>query len=177
MLVHDIIKINLVRAGYLPNHPYHLISDNEMIDAFLKVEHNTEDDSTSLHGYFVDNYPCYSAEFEPMYNELVNGLLYHLQSYKDGVRDTIPDWVYSYMVGSCIGPNSSTLDRHDLFILLNLDNIDDEFNERIHRCCYNISEAWIRKLPPAKQDVRPPTIFGEPHVIKSLRLSQVNVLE
>ena len=28
----------------------------------------------------------------------------------------------------------------------------------------------------SKPDRRPPTIFGEPHVVKSLRLDQANVL-
>ena len=37
MLVHDLIKIKLVRAGYLPNYPYHLISDKEMCEAFISA--------------------------------------------------------------------------------------------------------------------------------------------
>ena len=36
--IHDIIKIKYVREGWLPNWPYHLISDQEMCDAFLKQD-------------------------------------------------------------------------------------------------------------------------------------------
>lgn len=39
-LVHDLIKIKYVREGYLPNYPYHLISDSEMCDAFINNELN-----------------------------------------------------------------------------------------------------------------------------------------
>lgn len=173
-MVHDIIKMNLVREGYLPNHPYHLISDTEMIDAFLHV-----DDSGKRTGYFVDYYPSdgLSGHLLNAYSSLIEGICYHLQAYKSDNEYIIPDWVYSYMMSSCVGPQSDTLDRHDLFVLLNLDNTDDEFTEEIHQSCYETSKEWIRKLNPAIQDHRPPTIFGEPHVIKSLRLAQVDVLE
>ncbi len=173
-LIHDVIKMNLVREGYLPNHPYHLISDVEMIDAFLSV-----DSEGNASGYFADYYPDH-RDMPTLHNyheKLVEGILYHLNKYKDDNTYEIPDWIYSYMIGACVGPKSDTLERHDLFTLLNLDNTDDEFTERIHFECYNVSKDWIRKLNPSIQDHRPPTIFGEPHVIKSLRLAQVNVLE
>lgn len=173
-LVHDIIKMNLVREGYLPNHPYHLISDSEMIDAFISI-----DGDGTLSGYFSDHYPtdALSQDLQDAYIQLVQAIQYHLNEYKSDSEYEIPDWVYSYMMGSCVGPDSDTLDKHDLFVLLNLDNIDDEFNSNIHQSCYAISKDWVRKLNPAVQDHRPPTMFGEPHVIKSLRLAEVNVLE
>lgn len=173
-LVDDIVKMNLVREGYLPNYPYHLISDNEMIDAFMLV-----DEEGNLSGYFADHYPNDNLpqELRDEYVKLVEGIQYHLNRHRVDSEYVIPDWVYSYMVGSCVGPDSDTLDKHDLFVLLNLDNVDDEFTSDIHQSCYDISKDWIRKLNPSVQDHRPPTMFGEPHVIKSLRLAQVNVLE
>lgn len=172
-LVHDIIKMNFVREGYLPNHPYHLISDNEMIDAFIHI-----DSAGNKSGYFVDYYPSDELQGQLLttYNNLVESIVYHLEQYKSDSSYVIPDWVYSYMVGSCVGPQSSTLDKHDLFVLLNLDNTDDEFNTEIYKSCYETSKEWIRKLNPTIQDHRPPTLFGEPHVVKSLRLAQVDVL-
>ena len=38
MLVHDVIKIRLVEDGYLPNYPYHMMSDREMIAAFMGTD-------------------------------------------------------------------------------------------------------------------------------------------
>ena len=39
--LHDTIKIDLIRQGYLPNYPYHMISDIEMCKAFLDVDNHT----------------------------------------------------------------------------------------------------------------------------------------
>lgn len=173
-LTHDLIKMNLAREGYLPNYPYHLLSDKEMIDAFIKI-----DSGGTLSGYFADFYPdsYLEGEMSDEYRTLVDGICYHLGQYLMNKEYIIPDWVYSYMLGSCIGPQSDTLDKHDLFVLLNLDNIDDEFDLPIHKSCYDISKEWVHKLSPSVQEHRPPTLFGEPHVIKSLRLAQVDVLK
>ena len=180
MLIHTIVKINLVREGYLHNHPYHLISDEEMIDAFLKVTRDKNNQIDSIEGYFPDMYSGADLpqSLQPAYIDLVENIMYHLDSYKNSEDKSyvIPDWVYSYMIGSCIVQNSPTEDKHDLFVLLNLDNIDDEFTDDIYTSCYNISKEWIKKLPPSKNNHRPPTMFGEPHVIKSLRLLKVDVL-
>ena len=43
MFVHDIIKINYTRQGYLPYYPYHLISDEEMFEGFMSYENSEED--------------------------------------------------------------------------------------------------------------------------------------
>jgi hypothetical protein len=75
------------------------------------------------------------------------------------------------MMGAVIGPKSQVDDRHDLFVLLHLDNIEDEFNDKIYSAIYKVSEMWTFKLNSAERKVRPPTMFGEPHVLKSLNLS------
>ena len=38
MFIHDTIKIMYVNMGYLPNFPFYLISDSEMIEAFRKED-------------------------------------------------------------------------------------------------------------------------------------------
>ena len=42
--LHNIIKNELSELGYLPNLPYHLISDSEMFDAFLSVQESATRD-------------------------------------------------------------------------------------------------------------------------------------
>lgn len=183
-LIHDTIKIKFIKAGYLPNYPYHMISDSEMCDAFLHNEAASGED-TQLAGFFVDMYPCPDTVLHPKYFKLVDAILYHIQNLKQSNSDTcvLPDWVYSYMLGSVIGPSSNSVDIHDLLVLLDLDNLDDVFTSDASARCYIISEKWLKKLPESSTsesakletiDSRPPTIFGEPHVIKSLRLSQSN---
>lgn len=73
--IHDIIKILYVREGYLPNYPYHLISDGEMAYAFLRYEgpsaqssnisvqhtgysswEDLKDELRYYKGYFMDKY-------------------------------------------------------------------------------------------------------------------------
>jgi hypothetical protein len=64
-LIHDIIKIKYTRLGYLPNYPYHLISDAEMFDAFINLS-GTDDSSGSsdyVERFFTDYYP------NPFYEE------------------------------------------------------------------------------------------------------------
>lgn len=166
LLTHDIIKIMYVNLGYLPDLPYHLISDEEMFDAFIFADIN----------YFADNYPV-PRGMDAQYNELKFAIVYHINHYIANQASaissstyTVPDWVYSYMLGAVVGPASPELDRHDLFVLLGMDNMDDEFTDAIYAEIYNKSERWTYKLPLAEREHRPPTMFGEPHVIKSLRL-------
>lgn len=172
MLLHNLVKMMYVREGYLPNYPYHLISDKEMFDAFL----NDTDEC-----YFAVNYPCLYDSFSSEYQELKLALRYHIDKYLNSNPDNRsyelpPSWVYSYMLGSCITFNSDLKDRHDMLVLMNKDNIDDELTEEACKECLRISKAWVNKLPPDKGDHRPPTFFGELHVIKSLRLLNVTVL-
>ena len=168
MLIHDIIKIRYVMEGYLPDYPYHLISDDEMFDAFFYNDTN----------YFDINYPCPNAEFLEKYQNLKIWIDYHINKFRKtqnasklSERYTLPNWVYSYMIGAVIGPKSQVDDRHDLFVLLHLDNIEDEFTDEIYNAIYKVSEMWTFKLSSAERLVRPPTMFGEPHVLKSLNLT------
>lgn len=167
-IVHDVIKIKYVREGYLPNIPYHLVSEREMCNAFLSLG----DDGNSISGYFVDNYPLLDESMKSEYDELVSCIRYHISKMIQSVEadPKMPDWVYSYMVGSCISINSDILDIHDLLVPLGVDNVDDVFTASASRECLKVSKEWLRKLPLSKLDHRPPTMFGEPHIIKQLRL-------
>lgn len=177
MLVHDLIKIHLTESGYLMNYPYHMISDKEMCDAFMK-------DGA---GYFYDTYPCPTGIDRGLigaYHTLEISIQYHLHLLKSSVDGSyvLPDWVYSYMLGTVISIHSNKLDIHDLITPLGVDNIDDEFDIRAYQACYDISRKWLRQThvqqiaywDGIEVDLRPPTMFGEPHVIKSIRLSQVS---
>lgn len=185
MFVHDIVKIRLSNLGYLPNYPYHLISDIEMCDAFLPYKYDEED---PLSGYdecmeapinfFRDYYPLIDESLTEQYKELVSEIAWHLYKLKQA-KDTyiLPDWVYSYMLNAVISVNSSQLDLHDLFVLMGTDNLYDEFNVECALACYNISKNWINKLAPAMRLHRAPTLFGEPCVIKSCRLKAANITD
>lgn len=160
--IHDVIKIKYIEEGYLPNYPYHLISDKEMCRAFIG---NTEN-------YFDDNYPCIDNSLRTIYDELVSNIMYHmdlLENSKDS-NYVLPNWVYSYMIGSTLGPESDKLDIHDMLVYMGLDNLNDEFNVDICNRCYEISKLWLRKYPADTLDHRSPSIFGEPIVMKYLRL-------
>lgn len=165
--IHDTVKIRLIQRGYLPNYPYHLISDSEMADAFL----------SSGVCYFYDEYPLLDDNLSVQYKELVESIQYHLDILKNSDDGTmlLPDWIYSYMLGSTISVNSSIDDIHDLLVMLNVDNIDDVFTPIAQKSCYEVSKAWLRKLPASELDHRPPSLFGEPHVLKSLRLQSVSL--
>ena len=164
-LSYDIIKMNLVREGYLPNHPYHMVSDAEMCDAFMGEG-----------GFFYDNYPCPHSSLQQAYDDLVAAIKYHISLLKESNEDSydLPDWVQSYMLGVPLGENSDKLDLHDMLVSLNVDNIDDNFTVAAAKACYAISKQWVKKLPTDKFPNRPPTMFGEPHVLKHLRLQEVN---
>ena len=169
-LVHDIIKIKYSEEGYLPYYPYHLISDKEMIDAFVFNESN----------FFDDFYPCLFEDIRVEYDELKSYIQEVCNLYKeDSNVNGIPDWVYSYMLGAVIGPESSQKDKHDLFVLLNLDNLYDEFTPSICKTIASVSSKALgksrSKVKSSSTEYRPITVFGEPHIIKYLRLEQVNV--
>lgn len=163
-LIHNIIKIKYVNEGYLPNYPYHLISDAEMCDAFIS------DDGT---GFFFDFYPLPDDSLYDEYIALVDALKYQISKLKQSVEAEyrMPDWVYSYMLGQVISQYSDQQDKHDLFVLMNMDNVEDDFSLNISKYCLKISKTWLAKIPKEKLGVRCPTIFGEPHVIKCLRLN------
>lgn len=244
MLIHNLIKMKLIDNGYLPNYPYHLISDEEMINAFLgkkSVSDDPENPRYELVGYFIDKYPALSSpttlgstSVSMSYDNLVLTIYCILQLYliykADNKIYEIPDWVYSYMLGSVISVDSDKKDIHDLIYPLGVDNIDDDFDYAAEDACNKESIKWLKssnqvatetlsnyfyyenpdtheesgilcdtwfqdgkdqptelsyvytseyslfgsetaKKPVNAIYLRPPTIFGEPHVIKSIRLS------
>lgn len=162
MLVHDIIKIRYAKSGYLPDWPPHLISDEEMLHAFL----NDDEDDVC---YFDETYPNPGEGLSEAYENLRNNIRELLDAFLENGAD-IPDWVYSYMLGAVVGPNSETQDIHDLLVLLNKDSIYDLFTPEISGECFKVSEAWVKRYTTS----RAPSVFGEPHVIKSLRLQLAN---
>lgn len=171
---YDVIKIRLVESGYIvKNYPYHLISTAEMCDGFLTI-----DDESQLTGYFADFYPCIDEELREPYDALVAAICWHLNVAKSDDKYILPDWVQSYMLGAVVGPKSDVRDRHDLFVALGCDNMDDEFGLIQATKCYEVSRRWVARYGLNYQSpdgimLRPATIFGEPHVIKSLRISDV----
>ena len=165
MFSHDVIKIMYVNMGYLPGYPYHLISDKEMFDAFIEPGK-----------FFDDYYPCPDASMQDKYDTLrqaIKGIID--DHFANGT--TIPNWVYSYMIAQTV---SSTSDQAEIDYVCDLGGVEKpngvaEFNLDAAEMCYETSQRWIQKLP-ARLSHRPPTMFGEPHVIKSLRLDQANIM-
>ena len=203
MLSKDNIKIKYSEEGYLPNFPPHLISDEEMCQAFL----------TNEFSYFYDNYPLLTDTLSDSYQELLNAIRYHivrLVSKVEGFQRDLPNWVYSYMLGQVINDNSDQQDRHYFLVGINRDNIEDIMTPEAQVQCYEFSSKWVNKLdksvkveninkvfsslPKESQDIaskelekwevefsgsgeivtRPPTMFGEPHVIKLIRINEVS---
>lgn len=187
MIIHDFIKLTYSNMGYLPGYPYYLISDDEMFNAFTKED-----------GVFNDYYPCpcngdcanclnqcpvdgeghqIHPNIAEAYQQLKDYMFNMIAKYQSGDIDAIPDWIYSYMLFSCIAYQSSELDVDYLNTLLGLDITkgEPEFTLATARGCYNISSAWLKKQPNRTTN-RPPSMFGEPHVVKSLRLDQANIL-
>ena len=162
MFIHDILKIKYIEQGYLPNYPYSMITDSEMFEAFLRPD-----------GYFYTNYPCVNPDLQEQYDELVSAIHSSIGAYMQTGTE-IPSWVYSYMIGSVVSVNSDQLDLEYLCDLLNIET-PPQFDADIAEQCYEISKEWIKKLP-SKYVSRPASVFGELHVIKSLRLKNVDVL-
>lgn len=180
-LTHDVIKMRFVEEGYLPNYPYHLISDAEMCDAFLKAANKPVEGSmfiadTSCNSFFLDMYPCLYPALNEAYNALIDSILWHINELKASKNSEyiLPDWIYSYMLGAVVGPNSDTLDIHDMLVLMGIDNVDDVFSEAASERCKKISTQWVARFPANIRQHRSPTIFGEPHVIKYLRIAEAS---
>lgn len=195
MFVHDLIKIRMSVLGYLANLPYHLISDKEMFEGFLpelfypnvfpEVLPGWEGQAKELFaekpwlisgGFFTTYYPDFpktpTGEYPSIhyeYLELKSNIMSCIRDYlSDGTA--IPDWVYAYMLGEVIGVQSDKRDIHDLISALGTDNIDDDYTIECAEACYAESLSWITRTSLSK--TRCATMFGEPHVIKSLRLKQ-----
>ena len=165
MFIHCIIKLKYITMGYLPGYPYYLISDKEMFDAFLRED-----------GFFNDFYPCPSEDLREAYDALRQYIVDRINDYlSDGTE--IPAWVYSYMI---MNPVTFESDEADIAYICKMGNVDypgalAEFNEDVAEMCYKVSSRWIQKQPSKHSD-RPATMFGEAHVIKSLRLDEANIL-
>ena len=147
MFIHDLIKIKLVDEGYLPNIPYHLISDAEMCNAFI------DDSQGVLRGYFIDNYPAYTSDninavyaYQNLILSIYCYLQLYLQYHKDNIEYKIPDWVYSYMLGAVISVNSDKRDIHDLILPLGVDNIPDDFDDACMEACFSENFKRIKIL-------------------------------
>lgn len=168
MFIHDIIKIKYIREGFLPDYPYHLISDEEMFDAFLHSDKLC---------YFKDMYPCIDESLKDIYDTLILEIQYHIDVFLSDSTESIiiPNWIYSYMLGATIGPNSNLYDIHDMLVMLGHDNVEDNITVEAYNEIYKVSLKYVRKLKEEEKLHRPPTIFGEPHVIKILRLEQVDI--
>ena len=155
-----------VNQGFLPNYPYYLISDDEMFDAFLAPDS----------GFFAMYYPCPDENFRTEYNNLFSYISDLIEQYKtEGTP--LPAWVYSYMLMSTVTYASPEEDIDDIYELAHIDNptVIGQFNAEVADVCLKVSKKWLAKLPVDESN-RPPTMFGEPHVIKCLRVWQANVL-
>ena len=133
--------------------------------------------------FFDDNYPNPFAETDYMYkgNTSLSDEYKKLKAYiistindyltyygtSEESEHLIPDWIYTYMLGEVVYQNSEYLDIYDTLNLLGLVNTDNDFTPEACAACYVISLQYISTLTTG---VRPPTVFGEPHIIKQLRL-------
>ena len=166
--LHNIIKNELSELGYLPNLPYHLISDSEMFDAFIKKPESQirDPDMAEEVGQYtlrkaVDNYDnlvgvavasgCMFYDYYPfidgstgtlVYRNLVNSILRCIYAYKEFGHE-IPDWVYAYMLRAVIGPKSSYDDICSLQSMLGL-TVTGEFSIETAKSCLLISSETTK---------------------------------
>lgn len=168
----DTIKIKYINEGFLPNIPYHEISDMEMIDAFINahspiVSHSLELE-TSLK-YFDYMYPYDDIiQNNETLKEHWSGLYDYIAKICKYIKDyhfltgktIIPSWIASYMLGNVVSPRSIVENRHDLLVLLGRDNIDDVFTEDIYLACYKVSQDWVRKTY-AQAESNPSSEFSD----------------
>jgi hypothetical protein len=211
--IYDLVKIKYIREGYLPDLPYHLVSNNEMYEAFLSYDTETD----TYKGYFTEIYPAPTdSVLLGYYNLLIRAIYRHLciargletHSLKEyGTDNTIvitdpylvssgmvkpittnkpisatnytflglPNWVYAYMLGNVISDRSDDeMDYEDLLTTFNVKNfVDMQYD------CYKVSKGWLQKLPDTliyynTELIRPASIFGEPHIIKAIRLDEAS---
>ena len=187
--LHDVIKIQFINIGYLPNYPYHLISDEEMVRAFYNKEAYVEGSSVSCffkdYYYYPEEWVKY-ADLKTGYDSLKDYIATSVADYLDPDKKTpLPDWIYSYMLMRPITFESGELDivyLHDLLASRYGLAHEDElkvtgeylFTEEMANLCYLTSLEWIQRNHSKNYD-RPATMFGETHVTKSLRLAQASI--
>lgn len=192
MLIHDILKIKYVKMGFIQkNYPYHLISDEEMFNAFIDLGTGFTSSLIDPNIHFFDIYypnpfadkdaagriiPPKDQSLMPYYlayGKLVTDIKERINAYLAhyGEADTadyeVPDWVYTYMLGEVVYQQSEYLDIQDTLDLLGCSNLDNIFTREACIKCYTISSNYVSTLTSG---VRRPTVFGEPHVIKRLRM-------
>lgn len=190
-LIHDIIKIDYVRKGYIQkNYPPHLISDEEMIYAFLPPVEDREDPDKIIdtenpdEQKFEDDFPIFffkdyypkldglSDKLISVYYQLKRDIKYHLKNFLNSHDDKrkLPNWVYSYMLGVPLSVKSPKDDIHDFLVIVGNDNIDDLYLSSTADISYDLSIRYLMKYPVEDLDRRPPTIYGEPHVLRYANL-------
>lgn len=168
-VIHDLIKIRLSREGYLPDYPPHLISDEEMCNAFIEPDTAVRGTVTLFHDYYpAPTGDGITAEITQAYNQLVADIRERIQEYlaDDDPDAALPNWVYSYMLTIPISEMSTELDRHTALVTIGLDNIYDEMTPQVYKRCLDVSSQWVAKYGMARK----PTVFIEPHVLKYFRL-------
>ena len=162
MLVHDIIKIKYVKLGYIKkNYPYHLISDEEMFNAFIDLGTGFKSSLIDPDVRFFDMYypnpfnegDVYKktnaagdvvavidiyAEYGRLKDYIVSCINDYLQYYGTSEEDAhkVPDWIYTYMLGEVVCNQSDYLDIQDTLALLDCSNIDNEFTKEACVACY-----------------------------------------
>ena len=193
MLVHDIIKIKYVNLGYMrKNYPYHLISDEEMFNAFIDLGTGFTSSLINPKVRFFDMYyPCpfdeddyyekknsqgevierisLMGEYNRLKDYIISSINDYLKYYgtPDQNDHLLPDWIYTYMLGEVVYQKSDYQDVYDVLALLGCSNLDNIFTKSACYACYATSLKYISALTTG---IRPPTVFGEPHVIKQLRM-------
>ena len=189
MFTHDVIKQKYSVEGYLPNYPPHLISEEEMFKAFIpyqyfKIDEDKDEVEFGLDewnnyiddeepSYFKDNYPSLGDSLLFQYKELISNICYHIIRHMEDTDYSIPSWIYSYMLGSVIGPSSDKIDIHDFLVAITCDNIDDEYGEREGNACLKTAIEYENSLRIVKEQHRPVTMFGELYILKYLRLKEI----
>lgn len=173
MTLDDIVKIKYVDEGYMADYPPHLLSKDEMCAAFILAPEGSPT-------FFDSNYVCLNPDLEDVYAQLKSAISYHVSRYLDKIDPVEPPmWVYSYMLGETVCETSDPKDKHDILTAFACDNVSDEFDAQAQQFCYDVSKKFCQKLPKDERELvtdgkvqllRPPTIFGEPHVIKSIRV-------
>ena len=190
--IHDNIKITYVEEGYLPNWPYHLISDEEMMNAFFSAGREGDKLVLDSNCFFANKYPLLDdndTEMSSHYQDLLEALNYFKGVFLSSISSSgegceLPNWVYSYMLGTVISVDSDVLDIHDLLVALGKDNIDDIFTKCASSACYEVSSKWVSKQTYFKSIGHMVYVTGkfnycssEEEIKSLLRLNSLNVSE
>lgn len=186
MFTHDVIKQKYSLEGYLLDYPPHLISDEEMFQAFIPLQYFKIDEdrdevvfglnewqqfeNDTQPSYFKNNYPLLGESLLYQYKDLVSNICYHIKRHLENESYVIPSWVYSYMLGAVIGPESEKIDIHDFLVSLNCDNLDDNYGEKEGNACLKAAIEYENSIRVVVEEHRPTTMFGELYLIKYLRL-------